>query len=356
MANATELPDPFTPLAFLPPALASQVEVSRYVLAATLGAYVWDIGLNLGNDYALLFKHRVRFPTIVYFLSKVFTVAHILTFFIFAVAPVENCNTLALGISISAVLTQSTTAMLFLLRVTAVWHPNKTAYTVFSILWIAVLGAGITSPLGIRGAHIGPTMQCIITDVLPGYVEFATIMPLVNDTAIFFAISYRILAHTLVADSFIARLRVFFGANGLSTISHALLKSGQHFYLIAVAIHITLLVVLKVPQSTPVYRTMLSIPGLALVNAMGCLVFRRIKFGLISSDGTLKIPTIALSDFHTAANPRSLPLDFRRTDPTTMDLESNATSPLEVCAQRGTHGFEDSTDAGREISNYIIQT
>ncbi|KAF7367824.1 hypothetical protein MSAN_00846800 [Mycena sanguinolenta] len=67
MANATELPNPFTPLAFLPPALASQFEGWRYVVAATLGAYVWDIGLNLGNDYALLFKHRIRFPTIVYF-------------------------------------------------------------------------------------------------------------------------------------------------------------------------------------------------------------------------------------------------------------------------------------------------
>ena len=87
MVNATELPNPFTPLAFLPPPLANQLEASRYLFAATVGvrsnrhlpgridlhlaqAYVWDIGLNLGNDYTLLFKHRVRFPTIVYFMSR----------------------------------------------------------------------------------------------------------------------------------------------------------------------------------------------------------------------------------------------------------------------------------------------
>ncbi|KAF7335983.1 hypothetical protein MSAN_02312000 [Mycena sanguinolenta] len=70
MNNITDLPNPFTPLAFLPPALARQFEVTRYILAATLGAYVWDIALNLGNDYTLLFKHRVRLPTIVYFLSR----------------------------------------------------------------------------------------------------------------------------------------------------------------------------------------------------------------------------------------------------------------------------------------------
>ncbi|KAJ7716633.1 hypothetical protein B0H16DRAFT_1469986 [Mycena metata] len=70
MANATELPNAFTPLAFLPPTLAAQFEVSRYLYAATLGAYIWDIALNLGNDSALLFKHRFRFPTALYFLSR----------------------------------------------------------------------------------------------------------------------------------------------------------------------------------------------------------------------------------------------------------------------------------------------
>ncbi|KAF7336024.1 hypothetical protein MSAN_02316100 [Mycena sanguinolenta] len=345
MANATELPNPSTPLAFLPPALASQIEVWRYVIAGTLGAYVWDIGLNLGNDYALLFKHRIRFPTIVYFLSRAFTLAFILTCFIFAVAPVENCNALALGRSICIVLTQTSTAMLFFLRVTAVWYPSKIAYVIFSILWLAVLGAGITDPIVIRGAHIGPTEQCIDT-VIPESLEVTAIMPLINDTAIFLAISYRILAHIIVADSFMARLRAFFGGTGLSTLSRALLQSGQHFYLIAVAAHVIFLVVLKLPQLTPVYHGMLSTPGLALVNAMACLVFRRIKFGLISSDGTSKLPTIIIpSDLHATANPRSLPLYFRRTDPTTSDLVGNTTFPLEVRVQKEAHGFEDGADA-----------
>ncbi|KAF7336012.1 hypothetical protein MSAN_02314900 [Mycena sanguinolenta] len=372
MANITELPNPFTPLAFLPPALASQFEVWRYVLAATLGAYVWDVGLNLGNDYALLFKYRIRFPTIVYFLSRAFTLAYILAFFIFAgepnssffdftgelsisitaVAPVENCNAFAIAITICAALSDSITAMLFLLRVTAVWGPNKIVYAVFSILWIAVLGACITSPLGVRGAHIGSTMQCIITDVMPGYVEVATIMPLVNDTAIFFAINYRILAHILVADSFMARIRVFFGGKGLSALSQALLQGGQHFYLIAIATNITLLVLLKLSQLPPVYHAMMSIPGLALVNAMACLVFRRIKFGLISSDGTSNISTTTFSsDFHATANPKSLPLHFHRTDATTLNLERTTNFPLEVrSGQKEICEVEDVAGASPEIS------
>ncbi|KAF7336000.1 hypothetical protein MSAN_02313700 [Mycena sanguinolenta] len=339
MANATELPNPFTPLAFLPPALASQFEVSRYLIAATLGAYVWDIGLNLGNDYDLLSKHRVNSN------SSFFDLTTELSISITAVAPVENCNALVLGIGICIVLTQTSTAMLFFLRVTAVWHGSTIAYVVFSILLIGVLGAGITDPVVIRGGHIGPTKQCIDT-IIPVDTEVTGIMPLINDTAIFLAINYRILANTIVADSPMARLRAFFGGTGLSALSRALLESGQHFYLIAVATHITLLVVLKLPQLTPVYHAMLSIPGFALVNAMACLVFRRIKFGRISSDGTSKMPTIGLSsDFH-ATNPRSLSFQIRHPHPTTTDLESNTTFPLEVHVRRETHGFEDGADAG----------
>ncbi|KAF7373778.1 hypothetical protein MSAN_00589500 [Mycena sanguinolenta] len=314
MANATESLNPSTPLAFLPPALADQFEQLRYLFAATLGAYVWDIALNLENDYALLFKHRVRFPTIVYFLSRAFTLAYILACF-----------------------------------VNAIWHPSKVAFAVFSILWIAVLGAGMIAPLGIRSTHIEPTMQCINT-ALPANIEVTAIMPLINDTAIFLAINYRILAHTIVADSRLARLRVFFGGPALSTLSQALLRSGQHFYFIAVATHITLLVLLKLPQLTPIDHAMFGIPAIALINAMACLVFRRIKLGLISSDGISSPPITGLSqDFHATATPRSLPLHSRRTEPITTGFESNTAYPSDVLVQKEMDKFEDGADASQEI-------
>ncbi|KAF7373771.1 hypothetical protein MSAN_00588800 [Mycena sanguinolenta] len=75
--------------------------------------------------------------------------------------------------------------------------------------------------------------------------------------------TYRILAHTIVADSLVARLRVFFGGTGLSRLSQALLRSGQHFYLIAVVTHVPFLFL---PQSNTHCRGMLVNPALALVN------------------------------------------------------------------------------------------
>ncbi|KAF7335932.1 hypothetical protein MSAN_02306500 [Mycena sanguinolenta] len=349
MANSTTaLPNPFTPLAFLPPALAGQVEVAGYFYAATLGGYVWDIGLNLGNDYTLLFKHRVGFPTIVYFFSRprAITLTFIISCFVLQVAPVKNCNALELGLGICLVLSQASTAMLFFLRVTAVWHPNKIAYVVFSALWIAVLGAAITAPLGLRGAHIGPTMHCITTAV-PAHLEVGVIVPLIYDTAIFLAINYRILAHTIAVDSPMARLRVFFGGNGLSALSQALLESGQHFYLVAVAANVTLLIVFHLG---PLWPAMFATLVFSLTNTMACLVFRRIKFGLISSDGISKIPTIGdSSDFQATVNPRSLSLHSRRTDLATMEFRTN-TFPLDVRVETEIDKFEDSKETSKTVN------
>jgi len=349
MSNASEILNPWNPLDFLPPTVAEPFEQSRYLYAATIGAYIWDIASNLGNDYALLFKYKVRFPTIVYFLSRIFTLAYILTCFVYAVAPIKNCNALALGFDICLLLTQTTTAMLFFLRVTAVWHRNKVVFVVFLMLWIGVLGGGLTVPIGVRAAHVGPTLQCIDT-IIPGYTEVATIMPLIYDTAIFLVITYRILAHTIVADSFVARARAFFGGTGLSTLSQALLRSGQHFYFIAVASNVTLLVLLR-SRLNPVYRSMFAAPLLTLVNAMACLVFRKIRFGLISPDGISKAPHTSLSqDFHATPNPRSLPLHSRRTDTGTTAFELSTAYPsLDVRVQREINKFEDGTDGSQGI-------
>ncbi|KAJ6454671.1 hypothetical protein C8R45DRAFT_1037669 [Mycena sanguinolenta] len=350
MANNTaDLPNPFTPLAFLPPALASKVEVSRYLYAATLGAYLWDIALNLGNDYRLLFKHRVGFPTIVYFFSRAMTLTFVIACFVLQVASIKDCDALELGLGICLVFSQASTEMLFFLRVTAVWHPNKIAYVVFSILWIVVLGTSIAAPIGIRGAHIGPTMQCTTTAV-PANIELSVIFLLINDTAVFLAINYRILAHTtLAAGSPMARLRVFFGGNGLSTLTQALLESGQHFYLVAVAANVTLLAVFHL---NPLYPAMIATPAFSLINAMACLVFRRIKFGFISSDGMTKIPTTGFSsDFHATVNPGSRSLHSRRNDLATTEFQTS-TFPLDVRVTVDTEigKFEDSQDRSKTVN------
>ncbi|KAG2119202.1 hypothetical protein DEU56DRAFT_137488 [Suillus clintonianus] len=312
MANITALPNPYTPLAFLPPTLANQLEVSRYMYAVTLGAYAWDLATNIGNDYKLLFHYKVNFPTVVYFLSRIFTLSYILTSFIFQVGSVPNCQALQVAFGVCMALSQSTTAILFLLRVLAVWHGNKLIRGVFIFLWFAVAVASTTIAFGTKGAHIGPTQQCINVQVA-GYIESTLIMALINDSTVLTAISYRILRNCVLEDSFKARVRTFVGGGGsIPHLSKALLRGGQHYYLIAVCGNIVILVLLKDPSVPAVYHAMCSVPIFALINAMGCIVFRNIKFGHISADGAAYIPSTDQSrSYPNRPTGNSLPLHVR---------------------------------------------
>ncbi|KAF7335946.1 hypothetical protein MSAN_02308000 [Mycena sanguinolenta] len=83
-----------------------------------------------------------------------------------------------------------------------------------------------------------------------------------------------------------AQLRIFLGGKGSSMLSQALLQSGQQFCLVAVAAHVTILALFHLSL---VIHSTLSVPTFTVVNAMACLVFRKIKFGLISADGISKM-------------------------------------------------------------------
>ncbi|KAJ7601785.1 hypothetical protein FB45DRAFT_1016265 [Roridomyces roridus] len=348
MASATDLPNPSTPLAFLPPDLADQWEVSRYIHVATLGAYVWDLALNLSSDYALLFKHPLRLPTVVYFLSRLSTLSYVLSSFIFqgsytryphpehvTFANVHNCGDLELILGVFCVLAQSSKALLFFLRVAAVWYPNKVIFAIFLLLWLAVTGSAITVPLGIGGRHIGNTKHCINTRVAT-YTESTAIIALVNDSAVFFAVNYRILADTAMAKGHKSVATTFFGRGQISKLSRALIQGGQHFYLLALCCNIVLLVFVKAPDRYPIYRGMLSIPAVAIINAMGCIVFRKIRFGLIATDGRnveSRLPTITTIGGTGSVNMPRFRIAHRDT--------LGSTFPLEVRVQQEVESMRD---------------
>ncbi|KAF9261608.1 hypothetical protein L218DRAFT_1046070, partial [Marasmius fiardii PR-910] len=148
----------------------------------------------------------------------------------------KHCQTLQLTLGIFYVLTTAFTALLFLLHVIAVWIMNKWIIASFTILWVSTVGGAVTVPFGISGGHIGPA--CINTQI-DSYAQSAAIVPKIYDSAVFLAITYRILMNSLLEEAPSTRFQTFFGRGRafLPTLSRNLLRSGQHYYLVALSGH-----------------------------------------------------------------------------------------------------------------------
>ena len=63
------------------------------------------------------------------------------------------------------------------------------------------------------------------------YGSIPTIITAVYDTLVFLAISWRIISYTVEGDTWQARSRFFFMGKGLHSVSKALLRGGQLYYL-----------------------------------------------------------------------------------------------------------------------------
>lgn len=108
---------------------------------------------------------------------------------------------------------------------------NKYISAVFFIVWLSILGGCIPIARSVSGAHIGPTNYCIST-TLEDAAAPATIIPLIYDSTVFIAISWRLIRISLPHDLNLKEaVKVIIYGKNLSRFSKALLKDGQAYYL-----------------------------------------------------------------------------------------------------------------------------
>jgi len=97
-------------------------------------------------------------------------------------------------------------------------------------MWLAVLGTCITVTRGVTGINIGPTNYCL-NFALKDFVSSAGIVPLINDTLIFFAISYKLMSNTHVNYDIKTGVKTFLYGEYLPAFSKSLFQDGQMYYL-----------------------------------------------------------------------------------------------------------------------------
>ncbi|KAJ7579184.1 hypothetical protein C8J56DRAFT_796857 [Mycena floridula] len=308
---APTLPNPFTPLAFVLPDLARQIEIGRYVVIGGLSEsfpligcsqiLIWDILSNVTSDYRLLFKSRRGFATVIYFLSRILTLAYVLAFTILRTLPVGNCSLFdklgrwGYGLSVTS------TSLLFFFRVKAVYSNRRSVAIGFFCLWLVLVGCTMTVVFGVSSGNIGSTAYCIDTSV-KAYVSAAGWGAVVYDTSVTLAISLRLLhnsyGHPELHDLH-TRTQLIFSGKYLPRLSRTIFQDGQLYYWITVGANFLLTTMIYVPHVPPIYRAMFTAPTLSLTNIMACYVFRHTKLVMIREGDLSGIQSITPIQFPT---------------------------------------------------------
>lgn len=122
------------------------------------------------------------------------------------------------------------TALLFFFRVKAVFDRNQLVVAFFAFMWLAVLAGCLTVTQGVTGVNIGPTKYCLNFS-LKDYVSAAAIIPLINDTFVFLAISWRLMTNTHVDYDIRSGVKTLMFGEYLPAFSKTLFQDGQAYYL-----------------------------------------------------------------------------------------------------------------------------
>ncbi|KAJ7803191.1 hypothetical protein B0H14DRAFT_2889545 [Mycena olivaceomarginata] len=276
--NLTALPNPLTPYALLDPDIAYQTQIGSFILIGTLGAYIWDLLSNIHNDYKLVSEYRLGLSTVVYFFSRLWSLLFILSSAMFETYPFGHCSIAQTLVEVCFAIAVPSTSLLFFLRARAIFDKNTYLVLFFFLVWLSVLGSAATVPTAIIAINIGPTPFCINAGVRP-YAGAAGITPLVNDTIIFLAISWRLFRNSYADISLRGNIKTFITGEYLPQFSRALLKDGQMYYLITVTANTLTVVMFYNTRVAPTYRVMFTVCNIMVTNAMACHVFRNTKFG-----------------------------------------------------------------------------
>ncbi|KAJ7079900.1 hypothetical protein C8R44DRAFT_653930 [Mycena epipterygia] len=269
------------PLSLLPAEVAKVVEVSRYVATGSSAVFIWDVLNNLKDEYHLVSQNPVRWPFVAYFTSRILCLVYVLGFTVFITYPVGGCERLALILTWLYPAAIPATSLLFLSRVRAIYGKTRMVTVIFGLLWIVEFAACMVVPFGTAGANIGSTPYCMISRISP-HDAASTITPTIFDTAVFVAISYRLMGHSTKESahhSWMDKSRAFLTGAYLPSLSRSILVQGQIYYMITAISNIATSVMLYTHLSTG-YRGLLGLPNITLTSVLACRVYRSMRLKL----------------------------------------------------------------------------
>ena len=148
-------------------------------------------------------------------------------------APIGHCVQIWRGIPWLYVIAIPATSLLFFFRVRAMYGNNLYVTLFFSFMLLAVVAGSVTSTQGVTLVPIGTTNYCT-NGRMDEYVIASGIIPLVNDTLVFIAITWRLVRGSVrVPSTRTGGSWSFIFGKHLPAFSRSLLQDGQVYYLLS---------------------------------------------------------------------------------------------------------------------------
>ncbi|KIM88286.1 hypothetical protein PILCRDRAFT_771075 [Piloderma croceum F 1598] len=290
--------NPYTPLAFLRPEVADPFQIICYGNVATFAAFTWDWLMAIPEEYNIICKAGFSWPNIMYFLSRFGTFGSCLLAMIYRIAPVDDCNALKYVEGMFLEIGVAATSLLFFIRVRAVYNHSRIITASFGLLWLVVVSLHILILLGVKRDRIPYTRRCI-EGPAPKYTTVPIILTAVNDTLVFFAISYRMVSLAIASSTWSSRAKSFFMGDGLLNLSKALLQGGQVYYFATIGVAITATALILSPEIPGVLKPILGSVYIALSSTMACRVYRAFLLGVLTDP---QMNTATVVSFYRAAD------------------------------------------------------
>ncbi|KAF5329597.1 hypothetical protein D9619_009380 [Psilocybe cf. subviscida] len=287
----TILPNPFTPMAFLPPDVARQVTVLAYVLVGITSVLIWDVLCHLKDDYLLLTQHRINLPVVVYFVARLFSLLYLIGYTVANTAPIGNCSVVIQVIQALFTISIPASEMLFFLHVRAVYIHNRPAVWFFTFLWLCTIASSLIPVFTTTYMAIGSTKYCICYGALPLYSTATAVVPLVNDSVLFGALALRMLRSSYQERTLKGDIRAMVFGDHIPLVSRALLQNGQAYFLSTVFLNLGTVILYYNDALPPGYRVILDLafPTMLFMNIMASRIYHNTKLGHFNSTPTLPV-------------------------------------------------------------------
>ncbi|KAH8094631.1 hypothetical protein BXZ70DRAFT_1009927 [Cristinia sonorae] len=284
------------------------VLLERRALIAVLAAFVWDFILSFPEEIRITQLRRFSWPMITHYSSRLITFAFVICGVVLSTLDIKDCNTLGVAIGIFFVIAETTTSLLFLHRIRAIFFGERLIVAFFALLWITVVGTSISVPITtVLSPRIFLFASQSRTEVVYCDMRFKThYVPLsvVVTAAAFDMFVFMFISWRLVRNMRFARtrsdngsrtslcweyLKTWCGGDNLPALSRTIFRGGRKYYLHTVTLDIFILCVVSEGftsiSSNNIVFALLFIE-LSLKNIFACRLFRETLLELGIANGT----------------------------------------------------------------------